>query len=98
VAFSFPASRHAELEVKDIQSHPLTVNFPSGSRLRLRLRSGDFRIVGHEDDKISVASMAGMPAMRKTSPFRFRRSGDEADMKISGGPKNGLQDTIAVPA
>jgi len=39
----------SELTVKDLQSHPFAVDFPSGSNLRLHLRSGEFKIVGHSD-------------------------------------------------
>src|SRR5690242_15186144 len=45
---------NSKLEVRDLQKNPFQVDFPSGSRLRLHLRSGEFRIVGRDDNKISV--------------------------------------------
>ena len=33
----------SELRVKDLQNHPFAVDFPSGSKLRLHLGSGEFR-------------------------------------------------------
>ena len=52
----------SELRVADLQNHPFLVDFPSGSKLRLHLRSGEFRIRGR-NDKIAV-HLAGRNADR----------------------------------
>jgi hypothetical protein len=87
----------AKLEVADLQNHPFSVDFPSGSRLQMELRSGDFRIVGADDNKISV-HIAGKNANNSRDlTVRFKRSLSDAELRVSGGPRNELQVTIAVP-
>ncbi len=40
-----------KLDVKDIQDHPFTADFNSGGKLRMYLRSGDFRIMGGDGEQ-----------------------------------------------
>jgi len=87
----------SELRVKDLQNHPFAVDFPSGSKLRLHLRSGEFRIVGRSDNKIAV-HLAGRNADNaRDLTVRFRRWGNDGDLRIFGGPKNNLEVTIEIP-
>ena len=87
----------AKLEVADLQNHPFSVDFPSGSRLQIELRSGDFRIVGADNNKISV-HIAGKNANdSRDLTVRFKRSSSAAELRVSGGPRNELQVTIEVP-
>jgi len=87
----------SELRVKDLQNHPFAVDFPAGSKLRLHLRSGEFRIVGHKDNKIAV-HLAGRNADHaRELTVQFRRWGNDADLRISGGPKNDLTVTVEIP-
>jgi hypothetical protein len=87
----------SELRVKDLQNHPFAVDFPSGSKLRLHLRSGEFRIVGRSDNKIAV-HLAGRNAdYARELTVRFRRWGNDGELRIFGGPKNNLEVTIEVP-
>jgi hypothetical protein len=87
----------AKLEVVDLQNHPFSADFPSGSRLQIELRSGDFRIVGTGDNKISV-HIAGKNANNSRDlTVRFKRSSSDAELRVSGGPRNELQVTIEVP-
>ena len=85
------------LEMRDLQSHPFTATCPSGSRLRLRLRSGDFRIVGRGDDKISLRLNGRNAGSAQDLAVRFRLSGSDADVKIWGGPKDQIQVIVEVP-
>ena len=85
------------LEVRDLPSHPFAVACPSGSRLRLHLRSGDFRIVGRGDDKVSVRLDGRNAGNAQDLTVRFRLSGSDADIKIWGGPKNDIQIIVEVP-
>ena len=87
-----------ELKVKDLQNHPFAVNFPSGSNLRVHLRSGEFRIVGRDDNKIAVHFGGRNADNARDLTVRFRRSDDDADLRIFGGPKNNLEVTIEVPS
>ncbi|MGB9467548.1 MAG: hypothetical protein WBR10_20735 [Candidatus Acidiferrum sp.] len=86
-----------KIDVKDIENHPFTADFNSGGKLRMYLRSGDFRIVGGADNKITVR-VSGRNAYN-ASDMRVRLDGSnsDADLTISGGPKNDLEVTIEVP-
>jgi hypothetical protein len=88
---------HTTLEIRDLQSHPFAAMCPSGSRLRLHLLSGDFRIVGHGDDKISVRLNGRNATNAQDLAVRFRLSGSDADIRIWGGPKDELQVIVEVP-
>jgi hypothetical protein len=89
---------NSELRVKDLQNHPFAIDFPSGSKLRLHLRSGEFRIVGRSDNKIAV-HLAGRNAdYAGDLTVRFRRWGNDGDLRIFGGPKNNLEVTIEIPS
>lgn len=87
-----------KLETKDLQNHPFSVDFPSGGRLRLLLRSGDFRIAGRHDNKICVRLEGRNAGSAQDLTVRFRRSDDDADLAIYGGPRDGLEVTVEVPA
>jgi len=88
----------SELTVKDLQSHPFAVDFPSGSNLRLHLRSGEFRIVGHSDNKVAVHLNGRNADNARDLTVRLRRSDNTADLRVFGGPKNDLEVTIEVPS
>jgi hypothetical protein len=86
-----------KLDVKDIENHPFTADFHSGGRLRMYLRSGDFRVVGGPDNKITVR-ITGRNADRASDVrVQLEGSNDSADLTVSGGPKNDLEVIIEVP-
>ena len=86
-----------KMEVTDLPSHPFQVEFPSGSQLNVQLRSGDIRIVGREDNRITVRVDAKDPEKAKEVKVRFERSDATAELKISGGPRNDVQITVEIP-
>jgi len=86
-----------KIEVTDLPSHPFQVAFPSGSQLKLHLRSGDFRVIGREDDKITVRVEAKAPEKAKEIKVRFELFDHSAELNISGGPKNDVQITVEIP-
>jgi hypothetical protein len=86
----------SELTVKDLQNHPFAVDFPSGSNLHLR--SGEFRIVGHSDNRVVVHVSGRNADNARDLTVRFRRSDNTADLRVFGGPKNNLEVTIEVPS
>jgi hypothetical protein len=92
-----PGLPQSKLEVTDLQNHPFSVDFPSGSRLQIELRSGDFRIVGGENNKISVRFEGKNAGNARDLTVRFKRTSSDAELRVSGGPRNGLQVTIEVP-
>jgi len=85
------------IEATDLPNHPFQVEFPSGSQLNVQLRSGDIRIVGREDNKITVRVEAKNPEKAKEIKVRFERSETAAELKISGGPKNDVQIIVEIP-
>jgi hypothetical protein len=86
-----------KLDVKDIENHPFTADFNSGGKLRLYLRSGDLRIIGGSDNRITIR-VGGRNAYRaEDMRVQLDGSNDSADLTISGGPKNDLEVTIEVP-
>ena len=95
----FPAvtPTQSKIEVSDLQHHPFSVAFPSGGKLRIYVRSGDFRIVGTDDNKITVRLSGTKADDARDLIVRFKPSLTEAELRISGGPKNDLQVTINVP-
>jgi hypothetical protein len=99
LAFLVPAGLpDSELRVTDLQNHPFAVDFPSGSNLRVHLRSGEFRIVGHADNRIAVHLNGRNAGNARDLTVRFRRSDNTADLRVFGGPKNNLEVTIEVPS
>lgn len=94
---TLPVAAQTKLEVRDLRAHPFTAAVPSGSKLKLHLRSGEFRIVGRDESKI-VVQMAGRNAEKAEHlRVRLKSSGNDAELRISGGPRNDLQVTIEVP-
>ena len=86
-----------KIEVTDLPNHPFQVEFPSGNQLNMHLRSGDFRIVGSDDGKITVRVEAKDPEKAKEIRVRFERFDHSAELNISGGPKNDVQITVEIP-
>ena len=43
-----------KLDVGDIENHPFSADFKSDGKLRMYLRSGDFRVTGGADNKITA--------------------------------------------
>jgi hypothetical protein len=86
-----------KLDVKDIQDHPFTADFKSGGKIRMNLRSGDFRITGGDEDKITVRIRGGNAYKANDLRVQLEGSSNAATLTISGGPKNNLEVTIEVP-
>jgi hypothetical protein len=95
---SLSGSTQTKVEWKDLQNHPFAVVCPSGSRLRLHLRSGDFRIVGRQDNRISVRLEGRNAINAQDLTVRWEHRGDDADVHIFGGPRDGLEVTVEVPS
>ena len=91
------AAAQTKIDVGDIENHPFSTDFKSGGKLRMYLRSGDFRVVGGADNKITVQVMGENAYRASDLRVRLEGSNDAADLTISGGPKNGLEVTIEVP-
>ena len=92
-----PSVAETPTSATDLRDNPFSVSFPAGSRLDLRVRSGEVRVVGVPENRIAV-EISGRNAERaRDLKVRFERSGDGGKLRISGGPKNDLTITIRIP-
>jgi hypothetical protein len=98
LAATLALAQSKKVEVSNLPDHPFQIDFPSGSQLTLHLRSGDFRLVGQEENKISVRVTAKDPDKAREIKVRFERFDKSAELSVSGGPKNDVQITIEVPS
>ena len=85
------------MEATNLPDHPFQVDYPSGSQLSLHLRSGDFRVVGGSENKVSVRVDAKDLEKAREVRVTFDRSEHSAELHISGGPRNDIQIIVEVP-
>ena len=98
VALLAPASlAQTIMEARDLRDHPFSVDFASQSRLKLRVRSGEVHVVGVEENKISVEISGRNAYDARDVKVRFERRDGAADLRISGGPRNGITITVRIP-
>jgi hypothetical protein len=86
-----------KLEATDIANHPFSAEFVSGGKVRVYTRSGEIHIVGGDENKISVELSGTRASEAGSLKVRLERSGNSADLDISGGPRNDLTITIRLP-
>ena len=97
--FSTPLllAQSKKIEATDLPEHPFRVDYPSGSQMSLRLRSGDVRVVGKEGNQIAVRVEARDTERAREVKVYFERFANSAELRVSGGPKDNLQVIIEVP-
>jgi len=78
------------------QDH-FSTQFASGQRLKLDIRSGGVRIVGTDNNQISVHFEGRKASELDDVEVQFRPTGDGGTLKISGGPRNDFEIRIEVP-
>ncbi len=86
-----------KMEATNLPEHPFQVDYPSGGQLSLRLRSGDVRVTGRDDNKISVRVEARDTERAREVRVIFERFDNSAELRVSGGPRNDLQIFVEVP-
>jgi hypothetical protein len=91
------SAQSTKLEVNNLPEHRFQVDYPSGSQLNLHVRSGDVRVVGSKDNKISVRLDAKDPEKAREVKVRFERFDTSANLRIWGGPRNNLKIIVEVP-
>jgi hypothetical protein len=87
----------SKIDVKDVVDHPFSTDFAPGGRLKMYLRSGDFRIEGTDQNKIAIRVEGGNAWRASDMRVQFDRASDAAELNISGGPQNDLHVTIEIP-
>ena len=85
------------VEATNLPDHPFHVDYPAGSQLKLHLRSGDVRVVGTNDSKISVRVDAKNLEKAREVRVTFDLSEHSAELRVSGGPRNDIHITVEVP-
>lgn len=91
------SAQSTKLEVTNLPEHPFQVDYPSGSQLNLHVRSGDVRVVGSKDNKISIHVDARDEDKAREVRVLFERSDSSAELRIWGGPRNNLKIIVEVP-
>lgn len=76
---------------------PFSRELASGTRLRLHVRSGEVHIVGTDEHRISVDVSGKNADLARRMRVRLAERGAATDVRISGGPKNGILVTIRIP-
>lgn len=85
------------VEATNLPDHPFQADYPSGSQLTLRLRSGDVRVVGSAKSKVSVRVDAKNLEKAREVRVTLDRSEHSGELRVSGGPRNDIQITVEVP-
>jgi hypothetical protein len=70
---------------------------PAGVTLHLYIRSGDIRLVGTDDAKISVDVSGKHAGDTKDVKHRLAVMSSSAEFHLSGGPMNDMRITIRIP-
>jgi len=95
---SSPATaQYKKIEATNLPDHPFQVDYPSGSQLNLRLRSGDIRVVGGAENKVAVRVDAKNLEKAREVRVIFDRSEHSGELRVSGGPRDNIQITVEVP-
>ncbi len=70
---------------------------PAGAKVALHIRSGEIRIVGSEDGKVTVDISGKNKDKIQDLRYRLTSSGGNAELHVSGGPRNHLTMEVRVP-
>lgn len=84
-------------ESTQLQHQSFETKLASGANLRLHLHDGDFRVVGSDEERISVQVEGKNLELAKKIKIHVTRSDRAVDLKLSHVPKNELQVTIKIP-
>ena len=91
------AGQSKKIEATNLPDHPFQVDYPTGSQLSLHLRSGDVRLVGSRDNKLSVRVEAENMEKAREVRVAFERFEHTGELWVSGGPRDNLQIFVEVP-
>lgn len=70
---------------------------PPGARVALHIRAGDIRILGAEDGKLTVDISGKNKNNIDDLRYRLTSSGSNAELHVSGGPRNDLNIEVHIP-
>lgn len=91
------AAQSKKMEATNLPDHPFRVDYPSGSQISLHVRSGDVRVIGKDEGKISVRVECGDTEGARDVKVFFERFDNSGELRVSGGPRNDLKIIVEVP-
>jgi hypothetical protein len=92
-----PGLALSDIAVDDLAHHPIALDFPSGGQLDLRIRSGEIRIVGSDEDKVVVRAEGKRGSDSTDIAARFEGSDRFGKLYVHGGPSNEVTITVQIP-
>ena len=82
----------------DVRRASFEEAFPRGGSLRVKVRSGDVRILGSDDDRIAIRYEGKKAGLSHEVKVQLERtSSSSADLSIKGGPHNEFRIILTVP-
>ncbi len=84
-------------ETTQLQYQSFETKLASGANLRLHLHDGDFRVVGNDDEKLSIQVEGKNVELAKKIKIQVTRSDGTVDLKLSHVTKNEMQVIIKIP-
>jgi hypothetical protein len=97
VLLPFPSGAANKTEISERGIPHFEAAIPSVNRVALHIRSGEIRIVGSEDGKLSVDVSGRNKDKIEDLRYHLTSSSESAELRISGGPKNDLTIEVHVP-
>lgn len=70
---------------------------PAGSRIALHIRSGDIRIVGSDNGKVTVDVSGRNKDKIDDLRYRLTSEAGKSELHVSGGPRNDLTIEVRIP-
>ena len=92
-----PVFSETKADVRDIVDHPFSVDFASGGKLDLKVRSGDVRIVGTNENRISVELSGRNLHRAREVRVQLHEKAGTTRVRVTGGPHNELTITVRIP-
>ena len=84
-------------ETSSLDHQDFETTVASGTKLRLHLHEGNFRVIGSASDKISIHVDGKNLGQAGNIRIGFKRANGTVDLTLSHVPKNELQVTIKIP-
>lgn len=93
----FPLFAADRTEISERGVPHFEAQIPAGSRVALHIRSGEIRIVGSENGKLTVDISGKNRDRIDDLRYRLTSEGGKAELRVSGGPRNDLTIEVRVP-
>lgn len=82
-----------DLNVDEVGKSPIEAKFTAGGRIRMDVCSSGVEVIGTNDASVRVSFRPESEDVR----VRIRISGDRADLKLTGCPRNNFRAKIEIP-